>query len=288
MNGLYSLLQLRSTLEGFLREDIGAGDITSQALLPPDLNSEAFIICKAERRQKPVLSGLLEARLIFEICGCKCTTRFSDGAELSTGDRVLEIFGPASAILKAERTALNLVMRMSGIATETRRLKSRLGRNSKVEILATRKTAPGLRYFDKKAVLAGGGGTHRMRLDDMVLIKDNHLQAVGSVSESIQRARSAVGRSIKVECEARTQEEALSAVESGADIVMLDNFTPSQCRATIRAITKLGLRNKVQIELSGGINAGNARLFAASKPDYISAGYLTHSAPAVDFSLEIP
>jgi nicotinate-nucleotide pyrophosphorylase (carboxylating) len=156
-----------------------------------------------------------------------------------------------------------------------------------VTILATRKTAPGLRHFDKKAVVAGGGGTHRMRLDDMVLIKDNHLALAGRAEECVRLAKKNVGFSIRVECEVGNLKEALAAISAGADVVMLDNFTPKQAADAIRQITKMGLRKKVKIEISGGINAKNIRQYARAGPDFVSLGYITHSPNAVDFSLEI-
>jgi nicotinate-nucleotide pyrophosphorylase (carboxylating) len=192
--------------------------------------------------------------------------------------------GKAKSILKAERTALNLIMRMSGIATETRRL----GKKSKgVTILATRKTAPGLRYFDKKAVIAGGGGAHRMRLDEMVLIKDNHLAIAGSPALCIRKARDGAGAGIRIECEAKNTAEAVEAARAGADVVMLDNFTPASALRTIKTLSRLGLRNKCKIEISGGVNGKNIQRYAMSKPDFISLGYITHSAKAIDFSLEL-
>jgi nicotinate-nucleotide pyrophosphorylase (carboxylating) len=197
---------------------------------------------------------------------------------------VMKVSGCARAILKAERTVLNVIMRMSGIASETRRMADL---TKGVTILATRKTAPGLRYFDKKAVVMGGGATHRMRLDDMVLIKDNHLALLSDLGRCIRLARKNVGSSIKVECEARTKEEALAIIAAEADAVMLDNFTPRQAQQTIRQITRMGLRNKVKIELSGGINQKNIRHYLRAKPDFISLGYITHSSKANDFSLEI-
>jgi nicotinate-nucleotide pyrophosphorylase (carboxylating) len=175
-------------------------------------------------------------------------------------------------------------MRMSGIASETRRVVD-LAKGT--TILATRKTGPGLRCFDKKAVVLGGGAAHRMRLDDMVLIKDNHLALSSDIGRCIRLARINIGSSIKVECEARTKEEALAVVAAEADIVMLDNFTPKQAQQTIRQITRMGLRNRIKIELSGGINNKNIRQYCRAKPDFISLGYLTHSSKAADFSLEI-
>jgi nicotinate-nucleotide pyrophosphorylase (carboxylating) len=222
--------------------------------------------------------------MLFDICGCKSEILVKDGSKVVKGAVVMNVSGYARAILKAERTVLNIIMRMSGIATETRRM---VDLAKGVTILATRKTAPGLRYFDKKAVVLGGGATHRMRLDDMVLIKDNHLVLVSDLGKCIRLAKKNVGSSIKVECEVRTKEEALAAVAAEADTVMLDNFTPKQAQQTIRQIRRMGLRNKVKIELSGGINQNNIRQYSRTKPDFISLGYITHSSKTIDFSLEI-
>jgi nicotinate-nucleotide pyrophosphorylase (carboxylating) len=222
--------------------------------------------------------------MLFDICDCKSEILVKDGSKVVKGTMVMKVSGCARAILKAERTVLNIMMRMSGIASETRRMADL---TKGVTILATRKTAPGLRYFDKKAVVLGGGATHRMRLDDMVLIKDNHLALVSDLGKSIRLARKNVGSSVKVECEARTKEEALAVAAAKADIVMLDNFTPKEAQQTIREITRMGLRNKVKIELSGGINQKNIMYYSRAKPDFISLGYITHSSKAIDFSLEI-
>lgn len=268
-------------LANFLQEDIGTGDITSNNIIPSGLDAKAKIICKSN---SAIVCGLEEAAMLFDICGCKCKVLSKDGSRINKGKVVMEISGNARAILKAERVALNLIMRMSGIATETRQMVD-LARG--VTVLATRKTAPGLRHFDKKAVVAGGGGAHRMRLDDMVLIKDNHLALVDDAAECVRLAKQNVGSSIKVECEAKSVKEVLAAISAGADIVMLDNFTPQQALKAIKQIAKLGLRNKVKIEISGGVNAKNIRQYARAKPDFISLGYLTHSPKAVDFSLEI-
>ena len=280
MAGQESFLAVREMLAGFLQEDIGTGDITSDNVIA-DASTRAEIICKTDNA---TLSGLQEAAEIFDICGCSCKLLAKDGSKAKKGKRVMIISGSAKAILKAERTALNILMRMSGIATETKVLTDKA---KPVRIAATRKTAPGLRHFDKKAVVAGGGLAHRMRLDDMVLIKDNHLVLAGSPEECIRAAKQKVGSAIKVECEARNQKEAVAALRAGADIVMLDNFTPAQAAKTINEISKLGLRKKALIEISGGVNHKNIRQYAKARPDYISMGYITHSPRAVDFSLEI-
>jgi nicotinate-nucleotide pyrophosphorylase (carboxylating) len=276
---LQSLIDVRNALAGFLQEDIGRGDITSDSVIPAGLDARAVIICKTDNA---VVSGLEEAGIVFDLCNCTAKALVRDGAKVRRGRHVMEIAGNARAILKAERTALNMLMRMSGIATETRTLADMA---RPVRIAATRKTAPGLRYFDKKAVVAGGGLAHRMRLDDMVLIKDNHLALAGPPEECIRLAKASSGA--RIECEARSQNEAIAAIRTGADIVMLDNFTPAQAARTIKEITELGLRKKALIELSGGVNRNNIKKYARARPDYISMGYITHSPRAVDFSLEI-
>src|ERR671919_963349 len=281
MDDLQTFLNVREILANFLREDVGAGDITSDNIIPANLEATAEIICKS---RFAIVCGLEEASMLFDICGCKSEILVKDGSKVVKRMVVMSVSGDARAILKAERTVLNLLMRMSGIATETRRM-VQLAKG--VTILATRKTAPGLRYFDKKAVVLGGGATHRMRLDDMVLIKDNHLVLVSDLGKCIRLAKKNVGSSIKVECEARTKEEALAAVAAQADAIMLDNFTPKQAEVTIHQIRRMGLRKKVKIELSGGINQKNIRYYSSAKPDFISLGYITHSSKAIDFSLEI-
>jgi nicotinate-nucleotide pyrophosphorylase (carboxylating) len=281
MDDLQTFLNVREMLANFLQEDVGAGDITSDSIIPADLEATAEIVCKS---RFAIVCGLEEASMIFDMCGCKSQILVKDGSKVRKGMVVMNVSGYARAILKAERTVLNLLMRMSGIATETRHM----GEFAKgITILATRKTAPGLRYFDKKAVVLGGGATHRMRLDDMVLIKDNHLVLASDLAKCIRLARKNVGSSIKVECEAGTKEEALAAVAAEADTVMLDNFTPKQAEETIHQIMRMGLRKKVKIELSGGINQYNIRHYSRSRPDFISLGYITHSSRAIDFSLKI-
>src|ERR687897_35121 len=212
MENLKAFLNVREMLANFLQEDVGAGDITSDNIIPADLAAKAEIVCKS---RIAVVCGLEEASLLFDICGCNSVILVKEGSKVAKGTVVMNVSGCARAILKAERTVLNIVMRMSGIATETRRM---VDLAKGVTILATRKTAPGLRYFDKKAVVLGGGATHRMRLDDMVLIKDNHLALVSDLGKAIRLARKNVGSSVKVECEARTKEEALGVVAAKGDI----------------------------------------------------------------------
>jgi nicotinate-nucleotide pyrophosphorylase (carboxylating) len=286
MKNLESFLNVRDALVKFLHEDIGTGDVTSNCLIPHDLHSRAQIICK--NKKSAVVCGLEEMSLIFDLCGCNTKTLVSDGSWVQKGTIVMTIEGKTRSILKAERTALNLIMRMSGIASETRYIKDAIvDLSDSIIIASTRKTAPGLRFFDKKAVTIGGGYSHRIRLDDMVLIKDNHLAITGSVKKSIEIAKKKAASSITIECEAKNSNEVIEAITAGADIVMLDNFSPEEAAKIIKELSRIGIREKVQLEISGGITMQNIRDYAKEQPDIISVGFLTHSPKAVDFSLEI-
>ena len=283
-----SEIERRTALVGFLKEDIGTGDITSNLLIPEGTTSKGTIICK-DAGKSTIVSGLSEAKIIFDICGCEATLLVEDGAKVAKGTDVLSVQGSSRSILKGERTALNLLMRMSGISTRTNQFIEKLGELSKtVRISSTRKTVPGLRYFDKKAVVIGGGISHRVRLDQLILIKDNHIAIVGSVKKAIEMARSVYGDKRKIECEVVDFSGIVEAIKSGADIVMLDNFKPEEVKESLDKIRKLGLRDNIIIEISGGINFDNIYDYAISRPDVISIGSLTHSVQAIDFSLEIP
>ena len=276
----------RSILANFLKEDIGTGDITSNALIDERVEANAKIVCKNDG--DVIASGLSEAETIFDICDCNPTVLVADGSAIKKGTTVMAIRGPAKSVLKAERTALNLIMRMSGISTKTFQFVNKLGQFSKfVSVSSTRKTAPGLRYFDKKSVVLGGGISHRFRLDQMVLIKDNHIAVVGSVGRAVQLVRSKYGPNIKIECEVSDCQGIIDAIESGSNIVMLDNFTPDLVRSSLEKIRNLGLRNKVVIEVSGGITLDNIYEYASSLPDVISIGSMTHSFQSIDYSLEL-
>jgi nicotinate-nucleotide pyrophosphorylase (carboxylating) len=286
MKNLESFLNVRDALVKFLHEDIGTGDVTSNCLIPQDLHSRAQVICK--NKKSAVVCGLEEMSLVFDLCGCNTKTLVSDGSWVQKGTVVMTIEGKTRSILKAERTALNLIMRMSGIASETRYMKDAIvDLSDSVIIASTRKTAPGLRFFDKKAVTIGGGNSHRIRLDDMVLIKDNHIAITGSVRKSIEIAKKKAASSITIECEAKNSDEVIEAITAGADIVMLDNFSPEEAAKIIKELSRMGIREKVKLEISGGITMQNIRDYAKAHPDIISVGFLTHSPKAIDFSLEI-
>ena len=286
MKKLTDHFNLRKSLLYFLQEDVGRGDITSENLENSNKSVTATILFKSDF--VGIISGIEEVQVLLDICNCNSTPHMSDGMKISPKARIMEINGTAKDILKAERIALNLLMRMSGIATTTRKFVDIVHQiDPQISIAATRKTAPGLRLFDKKAVVMGGGISHRNRLDDMVLIKDNHLAVDKSIRKIIPLIREKVGSFIKIECEVTNEAEAVEAIEAGANIIMLDNFTILEARNTLLKLVDEGLRNLVKIEISGGVNLDNIINYAKLKPDIISIGYLTHSSPALDFSLKI-
>jgi nicotinate-nucleotide pyrophosphorylase (carboxylating) len=282
---LSQYFNLRESLVRFLREDIGQGDLTSQYTVDEDLKSSSLIICKSEIA---VVSGLDEAKIIFDICNCDSKALVNDGDIVKRGIRVMKINGNTRAILKAERTALNLIMRMSGIATDTKKFVDIVKTVSKdIKVMGTRKTAPGLRYFDKKSIKLGGGHSHRNTLDELILIKDNHLAVTTSIQSAISNARLKAGKNMMIECEVSNTKSSVEAIKSGADIIMLDNFTPEMAQKTISYLRKSGLREKVLIEISGGVNISNIKDYALALPDMISIGSLTHSSNSIDFSMKM-
>jgi nicotinate-nucleotide pyrophosphorylase (carboxylating) len=273
---------LRKALAEFLREDIGRGDITSEIL--PNVKARAEIICK----ESAIVAGMSEVRILFDLVKCKVGNMVREGSLVRPYTRIMIVEGNVRAILSGERTALNILMRMSGIATETKRFVDEVRKvNRDVTIACTRKTSPGFRIFDKKAVKIGEGETHRMRLDEMVLIKDNHLAMMSSVSEAVRKAREIHGGRSRIEVEVRSLEDAIDAIRSGADMIMLDNLNPAQVRSIVNTLKKDGLRDKVVIEVSGGINHRNVKRYAEADIDVISIGSLTHSVKAIDMSLEM-
>jgi len=286
MKKLRALLQTRESLSSFLLEDVGSGDVTSKSILSRDLCVRAQILCKSE--SPAIVAGLEEATVLFDICNCSVQNSVTDGSRVVNGDVVMNIYGSSLSILLAERTALNVIMRMSGIATETRRLVEIVRPvDTSIKIACTRKTAPGLRPFDKRAVTLGGGILHRSRLDEMVLIKGNHLTCCTSLQRSIKVAKERIGGSLLLECEVQNISQAVDAARTGADVIMLDNFAPEQAKIAVREIKKMRTPEKSRIEISGNIGPHNILDYAEAKPDVISLGYLTHSSRAVDFSLQI-
>ena len=283
---LEDFLSLRKSLLEFLSEDIGREDITSNSIIAKNTICRAKIVCKS--RKPAIVCGLQEAATVFEIYNCRNEIVVNDGSNVVQGSVVMMVEGNARSILKTERTVLNLIMRMSGIATETQKfVSSATKHHSTIKIACTRKTAPGLRLFDKKAVSLGGGYPHRMNLYDGVLIKDNHLIINGSISESIALARKSIARAKSIECEVTNSVQAMEALKSGADIIMLDNFSVRSAANTISRMRQTPLGKKVKIEVSGGITTKNIQGYAKAKPDIISIGHLTHSPKAIDFSLQV-
>jgi len=264
----------------FLEEDAPFGDVTSEAVIPEDLEAEAVIIAK----QDGVIAGLEEAKALFEHFDAKVELKVKDGDEVKKGTVVIKLKGNARKILLVERTALNIMGRMSGIATQTRKLVEKVRVVSpKVRVAGTRKTL--LKPLDKKAILIGNGEPHRFSLSDAILIKDNHLALV-PLEEAIKRAKAFSVYKI-VEVEVESLEDALKAAKAGADVIMLDNMTPEQIKEVLEALKRERLRDKVKIEVSGGITEENIQDYAKLDIDVISLGALTHSVKNFDVSLEI-
>ncbi len=275
---------MNRTLKQMIYDDIGFEDITTNALIPQDLKTKAKIICKKDG----IMAGVEIADMIFREFNIKTTPKKQDGDDLKAGDVIMYINGDARSILSIERVVLNFLMRMSGIATITSQMvKKARDINENVSIACTRKTTPGLQFFEKSAVRIGGGDTHRYRLDDCVLIKDNHIAIVGSVVEAVKKAKKNVSFTKKIEVEVETKIDAIDAAGAGADIVMLDNMKPSEIKNVLVALENEDLRKKVIIEASGGITPDNVVEYAKTGVDIISTGYITHSARALDMSLEI-
>jgi len=269
-------LNSKKQLLQFLAEDIGKGDITS-ALLP-----KKRITARIISREDAIVGGVSYAKEIFRLKGCNCVIRKKDGSKIKKNQTIMTITGDAGKILTCERTALNLLTRMSGIATQTNELVKKIP--SKTKVYATRKTAPGLRYFDKEAVEIGGGKKHRLRLDEMVMIKDNHIAVEGSLSSLIKKAKK---KYKKFEVEVENISDAVLAAKEGATIIMLDNFAPEKIKQTIQVLKNQKLRNKVLLEASGGINSKNIAKYGKTRVDIISVGSITNSVKGIDMSLEI-
>jgi nicotinate-nucleotide pyrophosphorylase (carboxylating) len=269
----------KKALETFLKEDIGRGDITSKLL--PRKKISAVIIS----RQRGIIAGTSHAKEIFTSRNCQVRILKNDGSKIEPNDKIMTISGPAYSVLSCERTALNLLSRMSGIATQTNKLvKIIKSANPKVELYSTRKTAPGLRIFDKEAVEIGGGRKHRISLDQMVMIKDNHL----AVAKSLQNiVRSAKKRYKVFEVEVENLDDAIIAAREGASIIMLDNISPKEILRIIQVLKRLNLRKGIKIEASGGIDSSNVKSYARTGIDIISIGKLTSSVPGLDLSLEV-
>ncbi len=276
--------EIVETLKKFLEEDVRSGDLTTNVTIPEENTALATIYA----REKAVLAGIEEAEAIAYLTGLTYEVLAFEGNWVSPEEPVMRLRGKARTLLTVERLILNIIQRMSGIATKTYRMVS-IAReeNPKVKIACTRKTTPGFRFFEKRAVVIGGGDSHRYALDDMVLIKNNHITAVGGVHEAVSTAKDAVSFSKKISCEARTLQETEEAISAGADIVLLDNFSPKDIGGLIEILKSKGVRGNVILEASGGIDEDNVREYARNEIDVISSGSLTHSYDSVDFNMRL-
>ena len=265
-----------------LKEDIGSGDVTTSSLIAEDNVSEAVLVAKEDL----VLAGLQFAKRVFQLVdkSLRFKTLKKEGSRVPAGSAVAKIRGKTKSLLVAERTALNLLQRLSGIATLTADYVKAV-KGLAVKITDTRKTAPGLRYFDRYAVRTGGGNNHRCGLFDGVLIKDNHIAAAGGIEKAVKLARSNVHHLLKIEVEVKNIPELKEALTAGADVIMLDNMSVGKIKKAVGIIQSKA--PDVIIEASGNINLENVRRIAETGVDMVSIGALTHSAPAVDMSLEI-
>jgi len=267
-----------AAIDAALREDMPEGDVTSESIIPPDARSEAFFLAKEDG----VLAGLEIASRVFARIDPSIIfiERFRDGSAFRQGDKLARVKGPTIALLKGERTALNFLQHLCGVATVARRFADAVA-GTKTKILDTRKTTPGLRLLEKYAVRTGGGQNHRISLSDMVLIKDNHLRFVGSVAEAVRRARSGVRPGVRIEVEAASLLQVREALAAGADMIMLDNMPLETMQ---QAVVIAG--GRVPLEASGNMTIDRIRAVAETGVDFISVGALTHSARAIDISMD--
>ena len=268
---------LLTELERFIDEDSGYNDISSSIV--PDCKVQAEVIA----REDGVVAGLAEATQVFEYFDVLSTTDLTDGSSIKKNDVLFILDGGARSILRAERLALNFLGRMSGIATMTRKYVERAGN---VRIACTRKTTPGFRKFEKKAVIAGGGDPHRFNLSDAVMIKDNHIAVLG-LEKAVKAAKSMASFTQKIEVEVETVDDAVRTAKLGVDIIMFDNMTVDKIKESIISITQKGLREGIILEASGGISLENIAEYASCGVDVISVGALTHSSRWLDMSMRV-
>jgi len=274
-------LLVEPVVRAALMEDLGrAGDITSNAVIPADARLKGAVVT----RGPGVVAGVDAAVVTFALIdpAVKVNVERPDGSRIERGQAVLRVEGPARSILAAERVALNLICRMSGIATATARLVDAVRPHGHARIVCTRKTTPGLRLLEKHAVRAGGGANHRFGLDDAVLIKDNHIAIAGGVKQALERARASVGHLVKIEIEVDTLEQLNEVLEVGADAILLDNMSPETLAEAVRQVS-----GRAITEASGRITPATAPQIAAAGVDLISVGWITHSAPILDLGLDV-
>lgn len=267
----------------WLSEDVPYWDVTSE-IIPPEATCEAVVIAKEDG----VAACCEDLALILEKMGFTVRVLKKSGEEFGKWEQVMWIKGNMRRLMEIERLLLNILSQAFGVATLTRAFVEKARRiNPNVKIAATRKVKPGFQYFEKKAIAAAGGDTHRLNLSDMVLIKENHLRYFNSVGEAVKKAKELASFSKKIEVEVAGAEDAVEAAEAGADIIMLDNCTPERAKRTIEMLREKGLRNRVLVEVSGGVKLENLEEYVEAGPDIISSGELTHSAKAIDISLEV-
>ncbi len=263
-----------------LEEDLGrAGDLTSDAILPPDLLAAAKVVARAAGRVAGLAASLAAFKLLDPTV--EIETFAADGADVAAGATLATVRGPARSILSAERTALNLLGRLCGIATATREIVALVAPHG-ARIVCTRKTTPGLRALEKYAIRCGGGHNHRFGLDDAVLIKDNHVALAGGIGPAVERVRRSVGHLVKVELEVDSLDQLREALDLGVDVVLLDNMPLETLREAVAMA-----RGRAILEASGGINPRTAAAIAATGVNLLSMGWLTHSAPALDVALDV-
>lgn len=271
--------EVDALLRAALLEDLPYGDLTSEACVPEALVSQARFIA----REELVLSGSAAAARVFELLDPRVEVEWlcSDGELVASDTEFGRLHGPARSLLGGERTALNLLQRLCGVATHTRRFVRKI-EGTGARVLDTRKTTPGWRRLEKQAVRAGGGDNHRYCLSDGLLIKSNHVGLAGSVAEAVKRGRERAGHLIRVEVEVRDLEELRQALEAGAEVLLLDNMSCEQVRACVELVA-----GRAVLEVSGGIDLDSVLDYARTGVDYVSVGALTHSAPASDISLRV-
>lgn len=265
-----------------LAEDEGFGDVTSNAVVEEGMEVGAHIVSK----DNGILAGINIIRDLFEEHGVKVSFWLAEGSKISEGDLLISLRGDARIILLLERTALNLLMRMSGVASAANKY-VKMVEDFDVRVAGTRKTSPAIAKFDKYALGVGGADTHRLGLDDMVLIKDNHIATCKTPLEALLKAKANVSFSKKIEIEVETLEDAVDCVKNGADIVMLDNMSPDEVKNVLDKLDELNIRKNSLIEVSGGISEDTILDYAKLGMDIISMGALTHSTRSLDFSLKL-
>ena len=273
--------EVNAIIERALEEDLPQGDVTSESIIPFESQSKAVILAE----ERGILAGISVAEKVFNKIDSSLYFKIKkkDGRKIKKGDVLAELEGRSISLLKGERTALNFLQRLSGIATITHQFVQALEvEGSSTKILDTRKTTPGLRVLEKYAVKMGGGYNHRHSLSDMVLIKDNHIKLIRGISEAVQLARTKVGPEVKIEVETTSKEDVIESVNSGVDMIMLDNMSLEEMRDIVKLVKK-----RVPLEISGNVNLQTAQIYAHLGVDYISVGSLTHSSKSLDISMDI-